>query len=193
MSADDFLLHFEQVFERATVNYDNPVNTPNVSDNILDSDINFKEVDDVVKKLKCNKACGIDNVIGELFSNSFDIIYPFVLKLFNVIFSTGIYPESWCTGVISPIFKKGNKDIADNYRGITLINIFPKIYSHVLNNRLLKWSQINEKIAKNQFGFQPIKSTINCLFIFHSIIANSLKMGINCIALSWIFRKLLTE
>ena len=106
MSADDFLLHFEQVFERATGNYDNPVNLPDVSDNILDSDITFKEVDDVVKKLKCNKACGIDNVIGELFSNSFDIIYPFVLKLFKVIFSTGIYPESWCTGVISSIFKK---------------------------------------------------------------------------------------
>ena len=39
---------------------------------------------------------------------------------------------------VSPIFKRGNKDIADNYRGITLINIFSKIYSHVLNNRLLK-------------------------------------------------------
>ena len=46
-----------------------------------------------------------------------------------------------------------------------------------MNNRLLKWSSTNNKIVNNQFGFQPQKSTIDCLFIFHSIISKALQNG----------------
>ena len=175
MTADGFLSHFEQVFECT----DSECHTDNniLNDEFLDNDISFEEVNIVIKNLKSNKACGTDDVIGELFTHSFDIIYPFVLKLLNVIFSKGMYPDSRCTGIVSPIFMKGNVNIADNYRGVTLINIFAKIYSHVLNNRLLKWSSTNNKIVNNQFGFQPQKSTIDCLFIFHSIISKALQNG----------------
>ena len=45
------------------------------------------------------------------------------------------------TGIIAPIFKKGNSEDTNNYRGITLTNIVAKIYSNDLNNRLIKWSK----------------------------------------------------
>ena len=170
-----FLSHFEQVFECT----DSESHTDNniVNDEFLDNDISFEEVNIVVKNLKSNKTCGTENVIGQLFTHSFDIIYPFVLILLNVILSKGMYPDSWYTGIISPIFKKGNVNIADNYREVTLINIFAKIYSHVLNNRLLKWSSTNNKIVNNQFGFQPQKSTKDCLFILYSTISKALQNG----------------
>ena len=51
------------------------------------------------------------------------------------------------------------------------------MYSHVINNRLLEWSCKHEKIDNSQFGFQPNKSTIDCIFVFQSIIAKMLSTG----------------
>ena len=93
----------------------------------------------------------------ENFLNSYDLIQPFILKLFTILLKNCIDPESWCTGIISPIHKKDDVDDLKNYRGITLINVIAKIYSHVLNNRPLEWSCHNDRIMHNQFGFQPNK------------------------------------
>ena len=53
---------------------------------------------------------------------------PVYVKLFNIIFDSGIVPESWTLGNILPIFKnKGNPSQAENYRPITLLSCFGKI------------------------------------------------------------------
>ena len=60
-----------------------------------------------------------------------------------------------------------------NYRGITLINMLGTIYSQILLSRLNKRAANDEKILENQFGFQKGKSTVDCIFILHSIIAKT--------------------
>ena len=95
-------------------------------------------------------------------------------QLFNKIFESGEYPESWGNGIIVPIFKGGNKNEQQNYRGITLINILAKIYSTLLSNRLSKWVKKNKVVIENQYGFQKGKSTNDCIFILHTLIAKTL-------------------
>ena len=90
------------------------------------------------------------------------------------MFLTAEYPRLWGEGIIVPIFKGGCQDEANNYRGITLINIMGKIHSQILLNRLNKWAEEEEKILDNQFGFQKVKSTVDCIFTFYSIIAKTL-------------------
>ena len=51
------------------------------------------------------------------------------------------------------------------------------MYSHVINNRLLEWSCKHDKIDNSQFGLQPTKSTIDCIFVFQSIITKMLSTG----------------
>ena len=80
-------------------------------------------------------------------------------------------------GIIVPFFKGGNPDEAGNYREITLINIFGKIYSQILLNRLNKWAEKEETLLDSQFGFQKGKSTVDCIFTLYSIIAKTLGMG----------------
>ena len=114
---------------------------------------------------------------AELFKNSYDIISPFLLKLFNRLFANGEYPKAWGEGIIVPIFKSGNPDDTHNYRGITLINVLGKIHSQILLNRLSKWSEKYDKLSKNQFGFQKGKSTVDCIFLLYSIISKVLHSG----------------
>ena len=101
----------------------------------------------------------------------------FLSKSLISFFSSECYPKSWSEGVITPIHKKGNLDDVTNYRGITLINIMSKIYSHILHNRLIKWAEQHEKINECQFGFQPHKSIVDSIFLFHSIISKTLSRG----------------
>ena len=97
--------------------------------------------------------------------------------MFNTIFYSGSYPTSRSEGLITPIHKKDSLEDTNNDRGIMLINTLSKIYSHILNNRILKWAYENRKIADCQFGFQKNKSTIDCIFVFHAIISKILNRG----------------
>lgn len=51
--------------------------------------------------------------------------------MFNAINDTEIYHEYWCKGAIVPIKKKGDENLSENYKGITLIDIISKIFSSV--------------------------------------------------------------
>ena len=80
-------------------------------------------------------------------------LIPYLIKIYNNISDSGIYPESWCKGLIVPIHKKGDRSDPNNYRGITLISAFAKLFSLVLRNRLNPWCEDNEKFSEFQFGF----------------------------------------
>ena len=178
LSADDFLEHFSNVFQINPENHDANNFDENFGQNTdvhLDSPITVQELRRVIFSMKSNKSPGLDGLTAEIFKCSFECISPLLVRLYNVIYLNGIYPASWSEGVITPIHKEGCIDEPNNYRGITLINTLSKIYSHVLNNRLLKWASENEKISDCHFGFQKKnKSTVDCVFIFHAIISKIL-------------------
>ena len=79
----------------------------------------------------------VSALIKKLLLNSFsknfaDIMMPIFLKFFNLIPKTGIFSEKWTTGMIIPIYKKkGAKENPDNYRGITLLSCFGKLFTSV--------------------------------------------------------------
>ena len=179
MNTDDFLAHFSEMY-KSTGEQDSsePINDDHINIvNDLDFEITSEEILNVIKSLKTQKSPDLDGLISEIFKSSSDIICPLLVKNFNVVFSSGCYPKSWSEGVITPIHKKGDFDEVNNYRGITLINIMSKIYSHILHNRLIKWAEQCEKNNMCQFGFQPHKSTVDCIFSFHTIISKTLSRG----------------
>ena len=86
------------------------------------------------------------------------------------MFDNCVYPESWSSGIIVPIPKKGDKKDVNNNRGITLTSIFSKIFSHVLDNRLRKFVESQNHLSDCQFGFRESPSTTDCIVILKSII-----------------------
>ena len=54
-------------------------------------------------------------------------------KLFNLILQTGIIPEEWCISNIIPLYKnKGDICNPDNYRGISIVSCFEKLFTSFL-------------------------------------------------------------
>ena len=47
---------------------------------------------------------------------------------FNYMIEQREFPGPWALGQRTPVFKNGCKSNADNYRGITILSIFAKIF-----------------------------------------------------------------
>ena len=90
-------------------------------------------------------------------------------KLFNRIFETGEMPESWTKSVIVPIHKKGDVNSTNNYRGVSLLSIIGKCFKYILNQRLTKWAEENNKISEEQAGFRKGYSTIDHIFTLYAM------------------------
>ena len=139
-------------------------------DNFVNAEITEQDIKTSILSLKVGKAAGSDGLISEMFKNSIDLIMPYLLKLFNAMFTTGVFPVMWTKSIIVPLHKKGDYNNADNYRGISLTSVFSKIFIGILNTRLKAWSDRNNIITEEQAGFRKGYSTIDNAFILHSII-----------------------
>ena len=167
ISPDQCSQHFQTVFRTSEPRDDLPTSNTDGADAMFDElnvPITDEEVHVAISSLKNRKACGHDNVTAEMLKASGNIAVTFFTQLFNKIFSEGVYPEQWSRSVIVPLFKKGDRDIPNNYRGISLLSVASKCYTTVLRNRLTKWMDDHEKKFEAQAGFRKGYSTIDHIY-----------------------------
>lgn len=104
--------------------------------NKLDFRITALEIQKAITSLKSGKSPGLDNISNEMIKASQIFVNPCILKLFNIVLTSGIYPEKWLEGYTTPIFKSDNPKLPQNYRGITINNSIGKLFNIILNKRL---------------------------------------------------------
>lgn len=138
--------------------------------NELNFRITEKEVTDSLRKIKMGKAVGIDNISGEMLKCASPMITPWLLRLFNDILLKGIYPQQWCVGIITSLFKGGEAHDPNNYRGLTITSCLGKVYNSILNTRLEKFVDSNKILPDNQIGFKKKSRTSDHMFILKTLI-----------------------
>ena len=102
----------------------------------LDREITEAEITTAIKNLKRKKSHGVDGLLNEYFIEFKDFLMPTLLRVFNGILQSGIFPTAWAVAVLVPIFKRGNPEDPNNYRGISLVSNFGKLFTSILNQRL---------------------------------------------------------
>ena len=91
------------------------------------------------------------------------IISPCLASLYNGCISTGNFPDILKIGKITPIFKKGDSQNIKNYRPISTLPIFGKIFEKIIYTRLYSFLTSQHIIHDKQFGFRQTHSTSHAL------------------------------
>ena len=85
---------------------------------------------------------------------------------FNLCFETGQVPKELKLAKVIPIHKKGPSDVFSNYRPISLLPLFSKIFEKCMYVRLQSHLDKHEILYKKQFGFRAKHSTSHALLDF---------------------------
>jgi len=176
ITGEQWLQHFRTVLND-NLNEDTP--DPTIPEDreeepFLDAPITASEIKKAIKRLKLGRSAGPDGILNEMIKLSGDIVLEYLVKLFNTIFDSGIYPEEWTRAVIVPIHKKGPTDNPDNFRGISLLSTLGKVFTAVLNNRLSVWTEDNGIIDESQAGFRKGRSTVDHIFTLYAVVEKQL-------------------
>ena len=138
---------------------------------LLNSSITEGEILKCINSLKNNKSSANDRIINEYLKTTANLMLPIYVSYFNLIFDTGIIPDTWLEGIIRPIYKKNGDPLKpENYRPITILSCFGKLFTAVLNQRLYNYLTSYEILKENQAGFRAGYSTFDHIFSLYALI-----------------------
>ncbi|CAB3992988.1 Hypothetical predicted protein, partial [Paramuricea clavata] len=169
-----FNSYFASVFDsddslREETSHD--LETPVLSEIIL----TVEEVQAVLETLDVTKATGPDNVPARLLKETAPVISTSLCTLFNKSLSQGALPEDWKIANIIPVYKKGEKEYAENYRPISLLSIVSKVLERCVFYNIRE--QLYQVIKTSQHGFTRGKSCVTNLLEVLNYIGSILDVG----------------
>ena len=89
-----------------------------------------------------------------LLKEAADKIAPTITLLFQASLNQGNTPSTWRKALVVPIFKKGSKSDANNYRPISLTSVLCKLCEHILHSTILTHLANRKILSDAQHGFR---------------------------------------
>ena len=117
------------------------------------------EIINIVKSMKSGESAGIDEISMNLIKSVIDCIAEPLSVIINLCLTSGIYPDQLKIAKVCPIFKEGSKNELANYRPISIIPSFSKLFEKIISNRLLSYINKFEIFNPAQYGFRKKHST----------------------------------
>lgn len=142
-----------------------------------------KEIRLLAKTLSCKHSSGLDEVPGSLLAKSIFYLAQPLAFIINASLSSGIFPKNLKKSLVIPIHKKGSKTDINNYRPISLLSSFSKIYEKVMLERLISYLSEHSILSTSQHGFQQKKSTSTAIFTFLTALYDALDRGDKAVGL----------
>src|SRR5437867_11256838 len=95
--------------------------------------ISDEDVKNAISDFKANKSPGIDGITSTYAIKIKDILAKPLRLLFSKSLQTNEIQEDWKKANITPIFKKGDKSLVENYRPVSLTVFFGKVLEKIIN------------------------------------------------------------
>ena len=133
------------------------------------------------------------DTLNEMLNCCLHLFQAIILKLFNQIWETDVFPKDLMQSVIIQLHEKGKTDDPGNYRGISLTSNFCKCFTHIINQRLMNWANCNKVILEEQAGYRAGYSTIDHIFVLYFFLCCVCCVETSCMHTLLIFKKLMTQ
>lgn len=145
--------------------------------------VNTIELLQIINELK-DSAGGNDGIKPKVIKHvKHELAVP-LLHLVNLSLKTGVFPDQLKQAIITPVFKKGSHNLINNYRPISVLNVFSKIFEKVMYRRLMGYLDSINLLYYRQFGFRRGHSTEMAVTEIVSIITRSLNENSSCLGVN---------
>ena len=175
--AEELNQYFSSVFTRkdmAQVPEPPPMKTRS---RLTRSFITTEKVRKKIRQLKPHSAAGPDGIAPKLLQQCEDQIAPVLAMIFRKSLNKSEVPQEWKTATVIPIFKKGKKSAAGNYRPVSLTSVSCKVLESILKDDIMEHLSRNQLIRKSQHGFMKGKSCSTNLLEFLDKITEATDKG----------------
>ena len=133
---------------------------------IYDLSITTEMIAEEIKQLNINKSCCPDELHPRMLKELINIISRPVALLLNESISQGVVPVEWKKAFVSPIYKKGLRNRAENYRPISLTSIVCKLLETYIKRLVMKHLLNHKLLSPKQHGFISGRSTTTQLLMY---------------------------
>jgi hypothetical protein len=131
----------------------------------------------IIKLLKNKRSYGFDNIPDFIVKLCAEYLCDILAYIINISFMEGKFPTKLKQAIVKPVFKKGPKDDIKNYRPISLLSVFSKIFERAYLSRLISFLECSNILSHSQHGFRKNRSTETAIFDLVDDILNSIDSG----------------
>lgn len=142
-----------------------------------------EEVERTISHLKNDCSPGWDGISAKILKTVSHIITPVLTDIINRCLTNGVFPDALKKSIVHPIFKGGDRGRVNNYRPISILSTLSKIFERIINNRLTKYLEQKNLLAKNQYGFRTGKSTDDAIHDFTDFITKKIDQKQKCLTI----------
>ena len=155
-----------------------PTNTLIVTDRIIEYPVEcdpptLNEIKLVIDRLRSSTCPGEDGIPTEIYKTCQGVLLHPLHELYSLVWLNESCPTDWGSSILIPVFKKGDKTVCSNYRGISMIDAAAKIFAKILVNRLNV--ERENRIRHSQAGFRPGRGCTDHLFSLRRILEHRSK------------------
>ena len=122
-----------------------------------------QEIMDIISNLKNSTSTSHDNLPVKIIKYCNSELTPILAYLNNSSISEGVFPDLLKIAKIVPVFKAEDRQTISNYRPISILSPFSKIFEKIIFIRLNKYLIENSILHDSQFGFRSGLSTCMAL------------------------------
>ena len=146
---------------------------------INDITITIKDITDAIKEIPTYAAPGPDKLPAVVLKECADQLAEAILKIWRKSIDIGQVPDSLKLQTIIPLFKKGSKSLAENYRPVSLTSHLIKLLERVLRKKLIKHIEDNKLLSNNQHAFRAGRSCVSQLLVHMEFVLHALENNKN--------------
>ena len=130
------------------------------------------ELGKIISKLKPKLSSGLDEINNKIIKELKDFIVPPLSVIFNNSLMEGIFPKKMKEAKVVPLFKSKERNLATNYRPISLLLTLSKLLEKLMYSRVYNFLVSTDQLYASQYGFRKMHS---CEHAVGELIANIAK------------------
>lgn len=188
ISPNDFNNYFVQIARNLTGNL-TPANDLSTFSGIFNTNtsftfkaVSFNIVRDAINSLKNSSTKDAYDMTVDLIKSVKNVIIPPLTYVFNCCLKSNSFPDLLKFAKVLPVHKKNDPNDLNNFRPISLLPVFSKIFEKILALQIISYMEDNNLFNENQFGFRSNMSTIDAVLEFTEFISMGLESREYCMA-----------